>query len=1115
VRLKKSGWVCSHVGVKWQCPYGLPICLAALAAILAVVNLSGCAGVVSGNTQAPSPTGLSASPNNISFGDVEVGTSSTQTITFSNASNTSLTVSQAAVSGAAFTMGALPFPLTLAAGQSSSLNLQFAPTATDNVTGSVTLISSASNSPTQIALSGRGVKHQLSAAPGSVSFGTVAVGTSASQSVILTNSGTASLSISQGSVSGAGFSFNGLTFPVTLNPGQSTNFAVQFAPTSVANMSGNVSLNSNAHNSPTVITVSGTGIQGALSANPPSVNFGSIPVGSSGSAPITVTNSGTASVTISQANPSGTGFRVSGLTPPLTINAGQSTSFTATFSPTSSGAASGNISITSNAPGSPLAIALNGTGTQPGLAISQTTVNFGNVNLNNTGSQNLSLTNAGNAPLIISQATVTGTGFSIVGLSVPQTINAGASVSFTAQFAPASTGSAAGSISITSNAPGSTAMIGLSGTGVQGQLTANPSSFNFGNILVGSSASQSVTLTNSGTSSVTISQANTSGTGFSISGLTPPLTINAGQSTSFTATFSPTSSGAASGNISITSNAPGSPLAIALNGTGTQPQLAATPSSASFGNVVAGTSNSQTITLTNSGSASATISQANVSGAGFSISSLTLPVTIAAGKSATFNVVFAPNVTGTVNGSVSLVSNAPGSPLALSLSGTGVAATFLLGANPTSLSFGNVTVGSNSSLSTTLTNNGNSNVTISGVTVTGAGFSANGVTSGTVLTPNQSIALNTAFAPTGTGSLTGSVSVASDATNSPVTLTLAGTGQPATPQTGWITGFYSAQNGVLPVSSIPWSKYTHINHFAAAPGVNGTVAIGYLAQNEINALVASRPVGKKVLVVISDGASWTSGATSFAIASNSANMVSFVNSIVGFVNINGYDGVDLDWEQGVITSQYDDLLSRLRAALPGKVIAVDMGNWGGLETVAAASQASIDQINLMCYDMDAPGNGFSWYNDALFQAGNSGVDTCDWRARAFTNAGVAPSKIGVGIPFYGRRWPGVTHALVNGSFNPSSVLYRDLVSDGTRWQPQYQFYDSVYKADYLSIPGLNEFDSYNGTQSIKDAVVWQKSQGFGGFMTFTIDYEYLSSQVGDARYPLSTTLCAQVFGACQ
>jgi len=58
------------------------------------------------------------------------------------------------------------------------------------------------------------------------------------------------------------------------------------------------------------------------------------------------------------------------------------------------------------------------------------------------------------------------------------------------------------------------------------------------------------------------------------------------------------------------------------------------------------------------------------------------------------------------------------------------------------MSFGSVNVGSNSSLSAALTNNGNSNVTISSVTVIGTGFSARALTSGTVLTPNQSITLN-------------------------------------------------------------------------------------------------------------------------------------------------------------------------------------------------------------------------------------------------------------------------------------------------------------------------------------------------------------------------------------
>jgi hypothetical protein len=97
------------------------------------------------------------------------------------------------------------------------------------------------------------------------------------------------------------------------------------------------------------------------------------------------------------------------------------------------------------------------------------------------------------------------------------------------------------------------------------------------------------------------------------------------------------------------------------------------------------------------------------------------------------------------------------------------------------LSFGNVNVGSNSSLTTTLTNNGNSNVTISGVTVSGTGYSDSGVTSGETLTPNQSITITAQFAPSAAGLVSGSVSIASNATNSPAAITLSGTGVAAAP----------------------------------------------------------------------------------------------------------------------------------------------------------------------------------------------------------------------------------------------------------------------------------------------------------------------------------------------
>src|SRR5207244_821313 len=136
-------------------------------------------------------------------------------------------------------------------------------------------------------------------------------------------------------------------------------------------------------------------------------------------------------------------------------------------------------------------------------------------------------------------------------------------------FSPTSSGSKTGNLAITSDANNPILNIPLSGVGVtQGQITPNPTSLSFGNVVVGSSKTLTETLTNSGGSSLTISAASASGTGFTLSGLTLPLTLTAGQSTTFSVQFAPPATGSASGNIAITSDGANPNLNIALSGTG-------------------------------------------------------------------------------------------------------------------------------------------------------------------------------------------------------------------------------------------------------------------------------------------------------------------------------------------------------------------------------------------------------------------------------------------------------------------------------------------------------------------------------------------------------------------
>src|SRR5262249_10728618 len=195
----------------------------------------------------------------------------------------------------------------------------------------------------------------------------------------------------------------------------------------------------------------------------------------------------------------------------------------------------------------------------------------------------------------------------------------------------------------------STITVPLSGTGVgAGSLAASPSSIGFGSVSIGSSRTASETLTNSGASNLTISQASAAGSGFGLSGLALPMTLSPGQSTAFTVTFAPQSSGLVNGGVTLADDGSNPTLSISLSGTGVSAgTVAANPSSLSFGTVQVGSNASLSGNLTNTGGSSVTVLQASVTGSAFTLNGITLPMTLNAGQSATFGVNFAPTSGGT------------------------------------------------------------------------------------------------------------------------------------------------------------------------------------------------------------------------------------------------------------------------------------------------------------------------------------------------------------------------------------------------------------------------------------------------------------------------------------
>ena len=289
---------------------------------------------------------------------------------------------------------------------------------------------------------------------------------------------------------------------------------------------------------------------------------------------------------------------------------------------------------------------------------------------------------------------MTGSGFSLRAPALPITLAAGQSTSFGVVFTPQISGTVNGSLSLSwapvlhSNkkhrASVTAVAVFLSGTGstpaattstnttTPGQLVGNPSSLSFGSVQVGNNQTLTTAITNTGGSSVTLSQATATGSGFNLSGMNPPMTLAPGQSVTFSVIFAPVSGGAVTGAVSVNSSAVNSTLMMGLAGTGmAQGQLAVTPGSTDFGSVIVGTSKSQTGMLTASG-ASVAISSASMSSAEFSLSGITLPLTIAAGQSVPFTLSFTPKASGSVSATSSFTSNASNTA-SESLTGAGTA----------------------------------------------------------------------------------------------------------------------------------------------------------------------------------------------------------------------------------------------------------------------------------------------------------------------------------------------------------------------------------------------------------------------------------------------------------
>ena len=208
--------------------------------------------------------------------------------------------------------------------------------------------------------------------PTSLSFGSVVVGTtSPAATVVVTNSGRETLSISLISSSLAEFIVIIPAMPIKLGPKGSASFQVMFQPEAALTYSGSIVLHEGHRGGGTqTISVSGQGFLPTylLQTIPNNVNFNNTLVGTSASQGVTLQNNGQGPVNVSQVVITGAGFAVSGFSGNVMLAPGQNFPLKVSFAPASAGSATGSLSVMSSATNSPTAISVSGTSIQPQIS---------------------------------------------------------------------------------------------------------------------------------------------------------------------------------------------------------------------------------------------------------------------------------------------------------------------------------------------------------------------------------------------------------------------------------------------------------------------------------------------------------------------------------------------------------------------------------------------------------------------------------------------------------------------------------------------------------------------------------------------------------------------------
>ena len=525
-------------------------------------------------------TSVSALPATLSFASqAENTTSAAQAVILTNTGSNALTLSGIAATGD-FSESDNCQSGTIAAGSACTVQVTFTPTAPGLRGGQLVIAGNILGGSLTVALSGTGTSPlSVSLAPATWSFGSVQVGqSSASETFMLANTGSTSISIT-GLTATAPFVLDssGTACTATLTTNNSCPIAVLFSPTTAGSFSGSLTVTDD--NGTQTAALTGTGLTAPTDVlTPTALSFAATPMGQSSAMQMaTLTNTGGAllkDISVSISGPFAFTNYCSGALQGSTAGSGESCSIGVVYVPTAATVQSGTLTIVDEL--RTQTVALTGTGVTAGvISVSPGSLSFGQQTVGTTTAQTLSLANTGGASIANIAFAFTGdtTGsFSYGSSTCGATLASGAQCSVQVIYTPRTSAGATADfrISSTTNDVASVA-VPITGNGglFPATLTVSTTALSFGIYGVGqASGIQTVTIGNSGSvQSLNSLSVNFSGE-FVPGSNTCGATLAAQSSCMVGIEFEPTSTGAQSGALTVSSPTNGQSQTVALGGTG-------------------------------------------------------------------------------------------------------------------------------------------------------------------------------------------------------------------------------------------------------------------------------------------------------------------------------------------------------------------------------------------------------------------------------------------------------------------------------------------------------------------------------------------------------------------